>query len=569
MSIDGLFLSSVKNELSDNLIGGRVRKIYQLSKYELLLAFRSNGSHNLFISAHPEHARINLTHLDIEKPSTPPHFCMVMRKHLEGAILKDITQIECDRIVKLQFVTKNEFADTVTKYLIIEVMGRHSNIILLDETNKIIDAIKHLPPTQNSYRTILCGAQYVAPQNEKLNPLEVTKEDFNKCMELNSDIPVYKQVMKNFQGISPLLANEIDFRITNALHHEAFGIFKNVVNTIVSNPQPTTISVGDKNYFHLIEMSHLNAIYNNFKSISGLLDLYFINKDKTDRTKQIHKDLIRFVKSEIQKNENKLVNLNNDLNNAEKSDIYEKYGQLILSNLYNANIENGKIIVTDWYEENTPTLEIVINPRFTLEKNAQKYFSKYKKAKTALIELDKQIELTKIELVYFKSLSEQLEFCSVSDAEEIRVELEKNRYMRRTQLTKQRPKSTKPNYSTYITDEEIIILVGRNNLQNEYITHKLAARHEWWFHAKDAAGSHVIVRSSEENLSEMTIRTAAHLAAYYSKWRNSSSVPVDYTQVKNLKKVPGQKGSFVIYSTNKTIYIDPDLEYINSLKLLK
>ncbi len=569
MSIDGLLLSSIKNELKESLINGRVRKIYQVSKYELLLSIHNRKKFDLFVSIHPEYARINITDNDFEKPNTPPQFCMVMRKHLEGAIIKDIKQVECDRILKIHFSTKNEFADTVSKYLIIEIMGKHSNVILHDEECKIIDAIKHLPPSQNSYRTILGGANYIEPLNEKILPFAINEDDWRNVINANSDIPINKQMVKAFQGISPLLAREIEFRINKSPLHMAYAVFKEVIDSVMLRPQPVIINFNDKLYFHLIELLHLNGTYKKFNSINELLDNFFYNKDKSDRTKQIHKELIKFVKNEVQKQENKLINLKSDLDSAEKSDVYEKYGQLILSNLFNAQISNGNVIVTDWYADDTPTILIPINQRLTLEKNAQKYFTKYKKAQTALIELNKQLLLTESEVIYFKSLLEQLEISTISDAEEIRLELEKNRYLRKSQITKQRTKNHKPNYSTYITDEDVVILVGRNNLQNEYITHKLAGRFEWWFHAKDAAGSHVIVRSNEESLSEMTIRTAAHLAAYFSKWRMSSSVPIDYTQVKNLKKVPGQKGSFVIYSNNKTIYIDPDFDLINSLKLLK
>ncbi len=571
MSIDGLFLTAMKNELEPIITGSRVRKIHQLSNYELVFQLSTKqGTKNLFISTHPNYARLNVTTSNLEKPMTPPLFCMVLRKHFEGAVLTDVKQFETDRILIFDFAKMNEFYDKTSKKMIVEIMGRHSNITIVDDSGKIIDCIKRLPPSQNSYRILMPGATYKYPPiTDKVNPLDVTVEKFNELITMDNTLD--KQLMKNFIGIGPVSSKIISNRIKQGLVDNTFNRFKETLEEITKKCEPVIVEVNEKTMFYSTSLSHLeNEIQEvkRFDTVSELLDNYFFGKDHLDRTKQIHKDVIRFVKGELDKNIKKLEALNNDLKNAEDHDEYKRYGDLILSNLYDATVKDGCLLATDWYDENTKIVKVPINPLKTLNRNAENYFTKYQKAITALDKVAWQIDLTKKEISYFTNLYEQLKYASVADATEIRQELEANRYLRQSKFLKAKKKK-KPNYTTYSLDNGIDIIVGKNNLQNNYVTHKLADRFDWWFHAKDAAGSHVIVRSTLDELDEYTIRTAAQLASYFSKWQDSSSVPVDYTRVKNLKKVPGHQGSFVTYNTNKTIYIDPDEQFIKSLKVKK
>lgn len=528
MAFDGVLIKNLINELKI-LESGRISKIKQLSKLEIILTIRANRqNHNLLISSSPQSARIHLTTNSFDSLKVPPSYCMVLRKHLEGGYINKISQVDNDRIVEIEVLKTNELGDKVTKTFHFEAMGKHSNLIL-SEDGKIIESIKHIPPFLNSFRTILPGATYKYPPSDKLNPF----------IEFNYN--TFEDIM-SYQGISPMLANEI--------------LEQNNPDLINSKPDPV-IYRGKKDKFYFIPMN-LEGKIEHYESISDMLDAYYFNRDNFEKIKQRAKDLTIFIKNEFDKNRNKLDKLIDELAKAENNDKLRIKGEVLLANLHNINKGQNKASLTNFYDGED--IEIHLNPLLTPVENANKFFTRYQKAKKAISHLNNQIRLTKNEIEYFELLTQQVSSASVNDVEEIRIELEDNSYLKK----KKRKRKAKPNYLTYISDDGTEILVGKNNLQNEYLTHKHANKYDMWMHVKGIPGSHVIVREQEP--SENTIRTAANLAAYYSKARNSSSVPVDYTYIRYIKKIPGKKLSFVTYSNQSTIYIDPEIDEIMKLK---
>ncbi len=526
MAFDGLLINCLVEELNV-LIGGKISKIHQLSN-NIILTIRSNQqNYKLLISASSSYTRMNITKHSYDAPKSPPSFCMFLRKHLESGIIKNISQHQNDRIIEIEILKLNELKDQVIKLLRFEAMGKHSNIILT-ENNKILEAVKHLPPFMNSYRTILPGSEYIYPPNDKLNPkISFTYSDFDSIMK--------------YQGISPLLADQI--------------LNKNI--DIFNFKITPTIVKGKKDLYHVIDLD-VEGTKEYYNSVNELLDAFYYNRDTFDKIKQQTKDLTLFIKHELKKNINKLDKLNYQLTTAENNSILKIQGELLLANIYNFKKGMSEVTVNNYYTDQPIT--IPLNSQLTPKENSQKYFTKHKKIKKSITHLISQIELTKINIEYFDLLNEQIYQSSILDIDEIRLELEEKKYLR----SKGKRKNSKPNFITYETADKTLILVGKNNKQNEYITHKTASKNDLWFHTKGIPGSHVIVKSN--NPSEDTIRTAATVAAYYSKARYSSSVPVDYTFVKFLKKVPKKALSFVTITNQKTIYIDPDEHFIMNLK---
>ncbi|XMB85693.1 NFACT RNA binding domain-containing protein [Mycoplasmatota bacterium WC44] len=529
MAFDGVLIKNLINELTF-LETGRITKIQQISKLEILLTIRSRSSNQkLLISCSSDYARLHLTTNNYDIPKEPPSFCMMLRKHLEGGFINKIYQYENDRLIIVEVIKVNELGDKVIKKLHFEAMGKHSNLVLTQDT-KIIESIKHIPPFMNSYRTLLPGADYIYPPNTKPNPFI----DFNNTSDFSN--------IMSYQGISPLLANEI--------------LYQGNQDLINSKPDPVIIR-GKKDRFYFIPL-HIEGEVEHYNSINEMLDVYFFNRDSYNRIKQKAKDLTLFIKNELDKNKNKLDKLRFDLDKAENNDELRVIGEVLLANLHTLKRGMNEAKLLNFYTNE----EIVVrlNPLLTPSENSNKYFNKYQKAKKAIIHLEKQIELTKLEIEYFELLTQQIKQSTLNDIEEIREELEENNYLKK----KQRKKKKKLNYLTFYSSNDTEILVGKNNKQNEYLTHKFAKKNDIWMHAKDIPGSHVIIK--DDSPDEDTIRTAANLAAYYSKAKDSSSVPVDYTYIRYIKKIPGRQLCFVTYTNQKTIYIDPEPEFIQKLK---
>ncbi|MGE8204143.1 Rqc2 family fibronectin-binding protein [Heyndrickxia sp. NPDC080065] len=567
MSFDGLFTRAMTKELADTIKGGRINKIHQPYKNEIIIVTRANGeNHKLLISAHPSYARIQLTNEQHENPPEPSMFCMLLRKHLEGYFIEDIYQADLDRVIVFEIKGRNEIGDISYKQLYVEIMGRHSNIILVDkEKNMILDSIKHVPSAINSYRTILPGHQYIfPPKQDKLNPLQLSEEDILRKLDFNSG-KIDKQLVEHFAGLSPLFAKEIVHLSGLANKITLPEAFISVVNEIIKhNYSPSIIQANGKEVFYILPITYLQGEEKSFSTLSEMLDRFYFGKAERDRVKQQGHDLERFIKNEKEKNEVKIEKLKATLAEAQNADRFQLFGELLTANLHLVKKGMDEIKVINYYDENAGEITIPLDPRKTPSGNAQGYFSKYQKAKTAIIVVQEQIEKAALEVQYFENLLQQLESASPKDIEEIRIELAEEGYIRMKQKRGSKTKIQKITLETYTSSDGTDILVGKNNKQNDYLTNKVAARDEIWLHTKDIPGSHVVIRS--KNPSETTILEAANLAAYYSKAKESSSVPVDYTKVRYVKKPNGAKPGFVIYEQQQTIFVTPNADKVLEMK---
>lgn len=558
MAFDGLFTVAMTNELQ-KLKTGRISKVHQPNALEVIFHIRAVGGNlKLLFSIHPSYARVHLTEQTIDNPAEPPMFCMLLRKHLEGGFITDITHNGCERIITFTIESKNEIGDKIVRKLIVEIMGRHSNLILVNENNMIIDSLKHLPPSMNSYRTVLPGQEYIAPPAQhKVNSLTVSDEEFNHFF---SEEKTAKQVVSYFSGFSPTHAEELLYRLQS---EKTVKIYKAFIEEIITGANPTYVEVEGKIYFSPTKLKHLKGHETKYSSLSLLLDRVFFARAERERVKQQAGDLERWLQNEINKLKLKLKKLHKDLDSASKLDKFQLYGELLMANLYNFEKGMKEVTVTNYYSEEEEKITIPISERKTPVENAQSYYTKYNKAKNALIIVKEQIEKTENEIQYFEMLSSQVDQASPADIEGIREELAEQRYLR-MRVSKRKKKPIKPVPEIFTSSTGISISVGKNNKQNDYLTFKLAKKTDIWLHTKDIPGSHVVIHSSEPD--KTTLLEAATLSAYFSKARESSSVPVDYTEIRQVKKPSGAKPGFVIYFEQKTLYVTPDEELVMKLK---
>ena len=568
MSFDGLFTRAMSIELKEQLLGGRINKVQQPFTNEIILSVRANGkNHKLLLSAHPSYARIQLTEESYENPKEPPMFCMLLRKHLEGYFIEDIYQMDNERIIVLEIRGRNEIGDTSYKKLMIEIMGRHSNIILVDrDKNTILDSIKHISYAVNSHRAILPGYEYIAPPaQEKQDPYNAFDEDILRAIDFNSG-KLDKQLVQQFVGFSPLIAKEIFYHAGLANRETLPKAFLSVMDPIKKgNYSPSIMVTSEKEYFYIIPLDHVKGEVKSFATLSKMLDRYYFGKAERDRVKQQSNDLERFIINERDKNSKKIKKLERSLLEAENADEYQLLGELLTANLYAVKKGMKEIEVINYYDEDSKLRKISLNPRLSPSENAQKYFTKYQKAKNSIHFIKEQIRLAQQEYEYFETLYQQILSASPKDIQEIREELVEEGYLRERQKKQnKKAQNTKPVLDYYVSDDQTEIIVGKNNKQNDYLTNRVAARDEIWLHTKDIPGSHVVIRSKTP--SEETILQAAKLAAYFSKARQSSSVPVDYTLVRHVKKPSGAKPGFVIYDNQQTVYVTPDEETVIRLK---
>ncbi len=569
MSFDGLFTYTITEELKKVLLNGKISKIHQPYKYDLIFQVRSGGkNHKLFLSAHPSYARLHLTNESYENPSEPPMFCMLLRKHLEGGVIEHIEQPGLERIVIIDVRSRNELGDVTVKRLMIEIMGRHSNIILVDrERNMIVDSIKHLSPAVNRHRTVLPGHPYVLPPEQgKANPFEADEELVLKKLDFNSG-KIAQQIVQQFSGISPLFASEVTYRAGLVNRKTIPEAFLSLISEIKQNKiSPSIYEQHQKELFYMLHLTHLtNVKEKRFSTISETLDRYYYGKAERDRVKQQGNDLERFMINEKKKNEKKIKKLATTLDQAEKANEFQLYGELITANIYAIKKGDKAAEVINYYDEENKSITIPLDVQKTPAENAQKYFSKYQKAKNSIEVVHEQIQLAQAEINYFEGLIQQIESASPKDIEEIREELIEGGYLKqRPSRNIKKKKSLKPILEHYLSTDGVEMIVGKNNKQNEYLTNKLAARDDIWLHTKDIPGSHVVIRSS--NPSEQTILEAANLASYFSKAKNSSSVPVDYTAIRHVKKPSGAKPGFVIYDHQQTVYVTPNEDLVFQLR---
>jgi predicted ribosome quality control (RQC) complex YloA/Tae2 family protein len=568
MSFDGVVTRAITEELKQNILGGRISKIYQPYKQELLIQIRANGqTFKLLISANPSYSRLHFTNEAYDNPSEPPMFCMLLRKHLEGNVITSIDQLDMERIIYIETRGRNELGDETVKRLIIEIMGKHSNIVLVEkDRNVILDSIKHISPAVNRHRTILPGYEYMSPPaQEKFNPLTIDEDMFLKKLDFNAG-KLANQIVGAFSGISPLLAAEVVHQAgVNGKKALAQSFFSLIEKINQHTFQPSIMIGKEKEYFYALPLWHLGGEIKKFNTTSELLDRFYYGKAERDRVRQQGHDLERFIRNEKEKNDKKLVKLGKTLQDAGKAKEYQLLGELLTANMFKLKKGLKSIEVENYYDESNSYITIALNPLKSPSENAQSYYLKYQKAKKSVHFVLEQIEKAKEEKSYFESLLQQMETASPKDIQEIREELEEEGYVKAKQKKgNKKNKPQKPILEEYTSSTGETILVGKNNKQNDYLTNKIAHREEWWFHTKDIPGSHVVIKQTDPD--ESSVLEAANLAAYFSKARNSSSVPVDYTKVKYVKKPNGSKPGFVIYDNQQTVYVTPNEDLVLQLK---
>lgn len=549
MSFDGFFLHHMTDELRQQLLYGRIQKINQPFNQELVLQIRSNRqNHKLLLSVHPVFSRIQLTRTAFENPAVPTTFIMVMRKYLQGATIENISQIENDRILEISVSNKNEIGDNVAATLIIEIMGKHSNIILIDKASgNIIEAIKHVGFSQNSYRTILPGSSYVTPpQTDKRNPFTISDE---KLFEILHTEDLSARSLQNlFQGLGRDTAAELSQRLTNDKLKTFRAFFANSTQATLTSKSFTPILFADSQ--------------KEFPSLSQLLDAFYQDKAERDRVNQQASELIHRVENELEKNRKKLTKQEQELVATENAEEFRQKGELLTTFLHQVPNNQDQVELDNYYTSEKIT--IVLDKALTPNQNAQRYFKKYQKLKEAVKHLTGLIEETKETIQYLESVETALSQANLTEIAEIREELIQTGFIRRRQREKIQKRKKPEKYLS--TDGQTIILVGRNNLQNDELTFKMAKKEELWFHAKDIPGSHVVITGNLQPSDEVKT-DAAELAAYFSKARLSNLVQVDMIEVKKLNKPTGGKPGFVTYTGQKTLRVTPDEAKIKSMKM--
>ncbi len=586
MALDGLVIHCIVNELNKKLLGGKIDKVYQPENDEVVLHIRNNKENfKLVLSCSASNPRVYLANnYKKENPINAPMFCMLFRKYIQGGNIVNISQIGFERIIKISVESFDELKEKTTKDIIIEIMGRHSNIILTHSLdNKIIDSAKRIPPSVSRVRQILPGQTYVLPpKQDKLNPIDEVSLNLFVDTLTSFNGPIFKAIYSKFLGVSPVIAKEICFRANidentlideissndiSKVYKEFHNLFK-FINNNIYNPSmiidESIDKVLDFSCINLSQFSNLSII--NDDSISKILENYYATKDIKDRIHQRSSDLRKSISIKLDRLYNKLNKQEKELIESENAEIYKIKGELITSYIY--MIEKGikSVEVANFYDPEYKNITISLNPNFTPSENAQKYFKKYNKMKTAKKEITSQIEITKEEINYLENIILSIENCeNLAELMDIREELSKVGYLRaKNNIKKETKLTTKPH--EFISSNGFKILVGKNNKQNDNLTLKIASNEDIWMHTKNIPGSHVIIKTEGKEVPDETIFEGAMLAAFFSKSKMSSQVPVDYTKKKNVKKPNGSKPGMVIYETNSTIYVTPTEELIAKLK---
>lgn len=575
MAFDAVAVRCLVKYLKDKLINSRIDKIHQPEKDEITINLRTmTDNFKLVLSASPAHPRVHFTNVSKKNPISAPMFCMLLRKHIGSGKITDIEQIGFERIIKFSIESYDELGDLTTKYLIVEIMGRHSNIILTNQDMRILDCIKHIDFTVSSVRQLLPGLDYVSPPVQDKTDLTEISETAN--IDFSSPIQTAdKAILSAIAGISPLTSREIVYRAfgrtdvkcseltdngRNKLLYETVKLAKDVQQNNFSPCMIINSASGKLMEFSATPITQYKSLaeIKEFDDISVLLDTFYRTRDMHERMRQKSADLVKLLNNNIERVSKKLGILNKTLADSENKDKYKIYGDLLMANLYNMKNGQSSVEVIDYYKEDSPTVKIPLSPQLSPSQNAQKYYKRYNKAKNAEIEAAKQIENAKNDLEYLESTLAAIETSDTeSDLNAIRAELIAEGYLnRKFNPKKQKQNASKPMH--FVSSDGFDIYVGKNNTQNDYLTLKFANSSDLWFHTKNIHGSHTIIKLGlDKDVPKTTIVEAAELAAYYSKGRDSSQVPVDFTQIKNVKKPNGAKPGMVIYDYYNTIYVTP------------
>ena len=588
MSLDGAMLAVIRQdilEITDK--NARVEKIYIPAKNQLILALRwQGGNGRLFVSSSADNPRIHFTKRDIDNPQNPPMFCMLLRKHLTGAKLIWVRQAHMDRILYLDFESRNELGDKIVLTLAVEIMGRHSNIVLINENGRIVDSIKRVGLEMSSVRQVLPGMQYeIPPSQDKFVLLENSVDEIVQKIKDGKDMEISKAVQNAIMGFSPILAREIGFIATS-------GMSKNVSEMSDENwdklcksldelckiisqnkPQPTILLKDGKRPcdFTFIPITNLPSesdTTKSFESIHEMLDFYFGERDRVERMRGRSSDLLTMLGTIHDRISRRLAMQKQELLQSQNRDLLRVKGDLINSNIYQLNKGDKSAILENFYDPSLPKIEIELDKRLTPAQNAQKYYLEYRKADTAEKKLRNLIDEGEQELLYIESVQDAVSRTSnENELMEIRQELYELRYIKSSGNKKVTQKKLAP--LQYKSSDGFIILVGRNNVGNDKLTLKASSKSDMWLHTQKIPGSHTVVVTNGRDVPDRTLEEAATIAAYHSRARESAGVPVDYTLVRNVKKPSGARPGLVIYDNFRTVFVNPDEMKVKKLEKLK
>ena len=589
MALDGLVIHSLVDELYTKLVGGKIDKVHQPEDDEIVLYIRNNKeNYKLVLSCSSSNPRVYIANdYKKENPKKAPMLCMLFRKYIQSGNIVDISQVGFERIIKISVDSLDELKEKTTKDIYIEIMGRHSNIILTHNLdNKIIDSAKRIPTSISRVRQILPGITYKLPPNQsKINPLDnISRSSFIDSLK-SYEGPIFKGLYSKFLGISPIISKEICYRanldenictsnLSNSELNDLYNEFNNLFQDIKDNNYSPCIIVNEK-VDKFVDFSCINLkIYNEFKfiikdSISNILEDYYKTKDIKDRIHQRASDLKKSISIKLERLYHKQKKQEEELKEAENADIYKVKGELLTAYIYMIQKGMENIEVQNFYDPNYSNISIYLKKNLTPSENSQRYFKKYNKLKTAKKEITSQMSINKEEIEYLENILLNIENCeNLDELQDIKDELISLGYSKASGKLKSKKETAKLTTSPheFTSSDGVKILVGKNNKQNDHLTLRIADPDDIWMHTKNIPGSHVIIKCAGKEVTEQTIYEGAMLAAYFSKSKMSSQVPVDYTKKKHVKKPSGSKPGMVIYETNSTIYVTPTEEMVASLK---
>lgn len=579
MAFDGITIANIVTELNQTITGGKINKIAQPENDELIITIKNQRKqYRLFLSASASLPLIYLTETNKPSPLTAPNFCMLLRKHIGSGKIIAIEQPGMERIIRFTIEHLNELGDLCTKYLIVEIMGKHSNIIFCNEEDQIIDSIKHVSAHMSSVREVLPGRPYFIPETQsKLNPFVLTEEIFQEKI-FPRPVNVAKAIYTSITGISPLMAEEVCYRAgidggipTDGLEdvervHLAHTFLRMVDDIRDGHFEPNIIYKGKEPVefacFPLSQYQDYRAV--SYPSIFPVLETYYAEKNMVTKMRQKTVDLRKIVQNALERNVKKYQLQQKQLKDTEKKEKYRVWGELL--NTYGYEVEPGAKSMEALNYYTNEMIQIPLDETMTPQENAKKYFDKYSKLKRTKEALDTLLQETGDEIKHLESIAASLDIASSEeDLVQIKEEMMEYGYVKRKNTGGKKVKVTSRPYH-YISSDGYDIYVGKNNFQNDELSFKFASGNDWWFHAKGQPGSHVIVKSKNEELPDRTFEEAGKLAAYYSKGRQAPKVEIDYTQKKNLRKPTGGKPGFVVYYTNYSLLIEPDITGLQQIQ---
>ena len=583
MALDGSFLRQIKHELEEQILDARVDKVHQISREEMILVLRRPGGNcKLYIGAGADSPRIHLTQMSFENPKTPPMFCMLMRKRLTGARIIALEQVGLDRILNIVFEGRNEMGDTVQLTGVIEIMGRHSNFILVDQDGRVVDAMKRVDDTMSSVRPVLPGMRYtLPPAQDKLLLTESTPEEMVSRILAGKDTPLSKAILAAVQGVSPIVCREIsdyvflgDDRVVSEMNpsaldrlHFMLGRISAMVRDYTGTPTEVIDSKGKPMDYSFLDIHQYgtSVLTRSCDTYSQLLDHFYTQRDNVQRMKHRSSDLLKVLANTSDRIARKVGLQKKELENCAQRDTWRMYGDLLNANLYSLHKGDREAVLPNFYEEDMPMVHIPLDVQKTPSQNAQKYYAEYRKADTAEKILREQIQQGEQEYEYIDSVFDVLaRAATLDELAAVRAELEQQGYVRAQHKKGMKPQKLLP--KKYLSDDGFTILVGRNNIQNDQLTLKDSRGGDIWFHTKNIPGSHTIVVCNGQPVPDSTLTQAAILAATNSRAADSAQVPVDYTQIRNIKKPRGGKPGMVIYTVYQTAYVNPDMELEKRLR---